>query len=127
MFTKSIKSNKDLVSPRFNLAQLHIQFGQIQIASTLLNELLKEEPEDIDILLTVIAMIDEDYKKAISIYKRFEKKQLKEADIAGYYALSLYRDGKYNQAKEILENQDISTEEAFLLKLNRQLNQKIKK
>lgn len=127
MFSKSMKINKSLVTPKFNLAQLHIQFGQIQEASRLLNELLEREPEDIDVLtsLAVIAMIDEDYKKAISIYEKFEDEQLQRADIAGYFALSLYKDGQYNRAKEVLEEQNVSTEEAFF-KLNRELSKKIK-
>jgi tetratricopeptide (TPR) repeat protein len=127
MFTKSMKINKSLVTPKFNLAQLHIQFGQIQEATRLLNELLEKEPEDLDVLtsLAVISMIDEDYKHAIAIYEKFEEEQIKRADIAGYYALSLYKDGQYNRAKEVLEEQNVSTEEAFF-RLNRELKEKIK-
>lgn len=127
MFSKSMKINPALATPKFNLSQLHIQFGQIEEAQRLLHELLKREPNDIDVLtsLAVIALIDQDYKKAITIYEKFSDEEIERADIAGFFALSLYKDGQYNRAKEVLEEQNVSTEEAFY-KLNRKLKKKIK-
>lgn len=127
MFSKSHKLNSNLVTPRFNLAQLHIQFGQIEEASRILNSLFEKNPEDIDVLssLAVIALIDKKYQKAISIYERIGEEEMERSDIAGFYALALYKNGQFKKAKVVLEQQNVSTEKAFY-QLNRELASLIK-
>ena len=127
MFTKSSQLNHLLVTPKFNLSQLHIQFGQITEASKILNELFQRKPDDIDVLssLAVIALIDKKYQKAISIYEQIGEDQMERSDIAGFYALALYKNGQFKKAKVVLESQNVTTEKAFY-KLNRELTQLIK-
>ena len=127
MFSKAMKFNPRLLTPRFNLAQLHIQFGQIQEAKKILSKLYEMNNQDIDVIASwaAVLLIDQKYSEAIELYQQIDEENISRSDIAGFYALALYKNGEYKKAKEILEEQQVSTEEAFY-KLNRRLSSKIK-
>lgn len=100
----AIKLAPELKTPRYNFAQLNIQFGHVDIAQKDLRTLLKEAPEDIDVLaaLGVISLFQNQPKEARAMFERIPEKLRQREDVAIHYALSLYELGEIEQARATL-------------------------
>jgi len=106
-FIKSLKLNKNLKTPLFNLSQLYIQFGLFNMALKELSYLINISKNDIELIKSIAICHTQmgNHKKALKSFKRIPNEIRKRADIAVYYAQALYLAGKYTDAKSVLFKQ----------------------
>lgn len=122
-FELALKTSPNLLTPKYNLSQLYLQFGQIAPAKKILLDLYGEDSKDIDLIssLGVLAIIEKEYDLAIKYFNMIPEDDQKRADIAAHFSLSLYLKGNYYEAREALKKQKVTTLKPFY-KLNRKLS-----
>jgi tetratricopeptide (TPR) repeat protein len=94
-----------LVTPKFNMLQLYLKFGQLKKALKLSLVLYRLAPKDIDVIssLGTINLLQGKYKESKNFYDQIHKKYLEREDISGQYAIVLYKLGYYEDAKRMLQ------------------------
>lgn len=95
-----------LLTPKFNMLQLYLMFGQLDKAYQLGSYLYRKSPLDVDIIssLGTIHLLKAEYKVANQYFQKLDKKYLDREDISGHYAIVLYKLGKLEEAKRMLQN-----------------------
>jgi len=101
---EAIKLAPELKTPRYNFAQLNIQFGHIDLAEKDLRMLLRLAPEDIDVLaaLGVVALYLNQPQQARQIFEKIPDRLRRREDVAIHYAISLYQSGEIEQSRAVL-------------------------
>lgn len=101
---EAIKLAPTLKTPRYNFAQLNIQFGHTDIAERELRTLLKNAPDDIDILsaLGVINLYKNQIAEARALFEKIPDRLRRREDIAIHYAMSLYLTGELELSRAVL-------------------------
>lgn len=101
---EAIKLAPTLKTPRYNFAQLNIQFGHTEIAERELRTLLRGAPEDIDVLsaLGVINLYQNRIKEARQLFEKIPERLRRREDIAIHYAISLYLSGELELSRAVL-------------------------
>jgi uncharacterized protein HemY len=96
--------------PRFNMAQLYIQFGHYKEALDLLNSSMFKGKRDVDVMFSFanIALYQNDLQTAEKWFKEIPVSYLKREDIAITYSLYLIRKGLLAQAQEVLAGRERS-------------------
>ena len=94
-----------LVTPKFNMIQLYLKFGQINKAFSLAKILYKKAPLDVDVIssLGAIHLLKGEYNMSQKYYKMIEKKYYEREDISGHYAIVLFKLGYLEEAKKMLQ------------------------
>lgn len=96
--------------PRFNLAQLYIQFGHYNEALEILNSSVFRGKRDVDVMFSFanIALYQNDLKTAEKWFKEIPTSYLKREDIAITYSLYLIKKGLLTQAQTVLAERERS-------------------
>jgi type IV pilus assembly protein PilF len=107
-FHQALKFKPNARTANFNLAKLYIEFGQYDSALKILTNLYPKGSNDPDILsgLGIVYLFKGEHRKSLSYFNKISKDILTRVDISLYYALSLYENGQYQKAKEILDNKE---------------------
>lgn len=126
LFSESIKMSPKSLTPTYNLAQIHIQFGHIQKAEQTLLPLEKKAPEDIDVLssLGTIALMKGNNKNAIRYFERIPERYRIRQDMAINYALALYQDGLLEESRAFMLKTGLISSK-YLRKIERNLSSRI--
>jgi len=105
MLNKSILIQPNLFTPKFNLAQLYLEFNFNDKALALLKALEAINPNDVDLLfgISLIHFRNKDYKKSLQTLKKIKNDYLNRADIVGLYAYNLLLNNQLEEAKKIIE------------------------
>ena len=95
-----------LLTPKFNMLQLYLKFGQLQKAYELANHLYRKSPKDVDVIssLGTIHILRGEFDVANKYFKKLDPKYLEREDISGHYAIVLYKLGNLEGAKKMLQN-----------------------
>lgn len=96
--------------PRFNLAQLYIQFGHYKEALDLLNGSVFKGKRDVDVMFSFanIAVYQNDLDTAAKWFREIPESYLKREDIAITYSLYLIKKGLLTQAQQVLAERERS-------------------
>jgi tetratricopeptide (TPR) repeat protein len=105
-----IKASPGLKVPRYNLAQLYLQFGHFDKAIEILTAPDFRARKDIDIFFSLANayMFKGDLIKAREYFSLIPDKYFLREDIASTYALYLLQTGKFKEAKKIMDSRDRS-------------------
>lgn len=105
MFAKSNKLMPHLFTPKFNMAQLYIEFNNNKEALKILKELEVKNPLDIDLLysLSLVYFRENNLDLSYSYISKVNKDYLNHPDIVGLYAYNLINKDMLVDAKKILE------------------------
>lgn len=128
-FNQAESISPDLLTPKYNLAQLHLEFGNTDEALRILKSLFQQNKNDIDILysLALIYLQKNDFKTSFSYIRYIDPDYLNRSDIVGIYALNLIEQDKLLEAQTILKKQQLSFEYDHRNKLvSEMLDQKLK-
>lgn len=125
-FKKSISLGSHLLTPKYNLAQINLQFGLLNKAKPIFEELHKISSKDLDVInsLATIAMMQKDYPLANSYFAKISERQRKRSDISFNYSLLMYKQNNFVRSKHILSRQN-PTQIRSLKKMSSELNKKI--
>lgn len=104
-FKRSSELLPDFVTPKFNIAQLYIEFSENSKALSILKKLEVKNPDDIDLLysLSLIYFRNNDFDNSYMAIKRVKQDYLNRPDIVGLYAFNLMNKNKLSEAKNIIE------------------------
>ena len=96
------------MTPKFNLSQIYIKFGQLDKAKRHLDGLLKRSRNDVDVLasLGIVHLFKKQPKKSVEYFEKIGKEYISREDIAAYFAMALYEFGDVNKALKVLKEQD---------------------
>ncbi len=96
--------------PKFNLAQLYIQFGHYKEALDILNHQVFRGKKDIDVMFSFanIALYQNDLKTAEKWFKEIPNDYKKREDIAITYSLYLIKKGLLTEAQTVLAERERS-------------------
>ncbi len=96
--------------PRFNMAQLYIQFGHYKEALDLLNHSAFKSKKDVDVMFSFanIAVYQNDLNTASKWFKEIPASYFKREDIAITYSLFLIKKGLLTQAQSVLAERERS-------------------
>lgn len=109
-FEKATKSSVYAKTPRYNLAQIYLEYGLSGNAQKHLNVLLRESPDDtVYNSLAVSYLMENDFKKALIFYKKINIDQFEKPSFGINYALTLFRSGNRDKAIDIIN--DVELEE----------------
>ncbi len=105
LLQKAIKLSPESKVPKFNLAQLFIQFGFYDKAIALLTSsvFMNHQDVDIDFSLGNAFFFSGDLEKAKFYFKKIPKSELSREDIAATYSLYLLKLGDVGQANFIMK------------------------
>jgi tetratricopeptide (TPR) repeat protein len=97
--------------PKYNLSQLHIQFGLYDNAIAILKGNTFRDSSDVDIYhsLANAYLFKGDLEAANHYFELIPKNYFRRSDIAASYSLYQIRVGNFSKAKEILENRTPSS------------------
>jgi tetratricopeptide (TPR) repeat protein len=117
--------------PRYNLAQLYIQFGFYDKAIEIFNDPVFRGDKDIDVYFSLANayLFKGDLQKAHQYFKLIAGESFRREDIAATYALYLVRTGDIKTAAEIMKNRQrsgVSELTAISQKIEKLLSQKLK-
>ncbi len=111
-FKKASSLAPSLITPKFNIAQLYIEFGENDKALELLKSLSSINLSDVDVLysLSLVYLRNNDLKNSYSMVKKIKNDYLNRPDIVGLYAYNLMLNKEYPAAKEILEKRSYASD-----------------
>jgi len=111
-FKKASELAPNMLTPKINQAQIHLEFGQNEKAIEILKALDQKARGDIDILysLSLAYFRIQDYDKSFNTMIRIDRNYLNRADIVGLYAMNLMKKNRLQEAKAILEKRMIAGE-----------------
>lgn len=126
LFNTALENSPQSITPKFNMAQVHIQFGHLDKAQRTLLILEKKAPEDIDVLasLGAISLLKGKNKRAIHYFERIPERYRKRQDTAVNYALALYQDQRFEQARAFMLKVGLITSK-YLRDIERNLSSRI--
>jgi len=106
LLKQAISANNELITPKFNIAQLYLKFSLASSALFHLESIIKQSSTNDEILssLGTAHLLDNNPTKAIDFFKKISIDKQKRENIAINYAISLVLVKKYFLAKEILSN-----------------------
>lgn len=125
-FTTALENAPRSLTPKFNIAQVHIQFGHLDKAQRTLLVLENKAPEDIDVLasLGTISLFKGEHKRAIHYFERIPERYRKRQDTAVNYALALYQDQRLEEARAFMLKVGLITSK-YLRDIERNLSSRI--
>lgn len=105
-YTRSKKSNNLAKTPRFNLAQLYLEYGLYNQAISMLKGLHHISDNDVEVKagLATAYLMKGDLKTSISHFKTIDDDFWEQPHIGINYALASYLDGSKEQAVDILND-----------------------
>ena len=105
-FTRSKKSNNFAKSPRFNLAQLYLEYGLYNQAISILKPLESMAPNDVDIVagLATAYLMKGETKNSISYFQKIDNDFWERPHIGINYAYASYLDGDKKMALKIIDD-----------------------
>jgi tetratricopeptide (TPR) repeat protein len=112
-FERAYKQSKFSKTPRYNLARLYLSYGLTEVSIPIFQGLLNNSPQDIDLLnsLATAFLIQSDFDKSLSYYKRIPQKEWKNPEIGLNLSLLLKKTGKINEAKKLFNTLSSPREE----------------
>ncbi len=109
-FKKAIKQTPELLSPKFNLAQLYLQFNHLYHAQKLLAPLYRKSSSDIDVSYSLgsLYLQKNDIKVALNAFMEINKKLRTRTDIATNIAISQFLLNDHQSAKKTVNKMQLS-------------------
>ena len=107
-FTKAMTLAPFSKTPRFNLAQIHLQYGYVEDAYDIFNGLYSSNSNDPDIIIGLANtyLFKGEVGKAINLFKTLDSSYLKRPDAGLNYAVALRISGDNNGAKLVYRRVD---------------------
>lgn len=102
-FERANKKGKFSKTPRYNLAKLYLTYGLADSALPIFESLLREAPNDVDILNAVASsyFLNADYQRALAYYQKIPQSEWRRAEIGLNLAWTLKNAGRNNDAKQV--------------------------
>ncbi len=128
-FQKSLKLNPKVLTTKYNLLQVCIQFSLLKQAHKLSKDLYQQGPKDIDFIhaYATVKNMQGDFIKATELYEQIPEKFLARSDINNSYSLSLFKLGKTDEAQKIMNKRELITRQAKVVSAMRNLESEVKK
>lgn len=103
-FKRASNVNERALTPKLNIVQLFIKFGQLEKAKQMLIKMKDISVDDpsINALLGTISVYQKDYKQALVYYNFLPEKLLWRGDYSINYALALYLNGDTKNARVVI-------------------------
>jgi tetratricopeptide (TPR) repeat protein len=110
LLKQSIDLVPDYKIPKYNLAQLYLQFSQYHKAIELLTSPVFGRDKDVDILFSLANahLFLGELSKAGNYFSQIPKESFTREDVAATYALYLIKQGQLSAANEIIKKRDRS-------------------
>lgn len=126
LLSQASKNAPKSLTPKFNLAQLQIQFGHLERAKRALSQLEQKAPDDIDVLASLgsIALMSGDNQQAVKYFEKIPENFRKRQDIAVHYALALYQGKQWEKARAFMLKVGIISSQ-YLREIERELSSQI--
>lgn len=129
-FEEASRLAPQYLTPRYNKAQIFIQFYHLDEAKNILLTLLNRAKEDVDVLqsLGTISIHQGHNKQAIDYFEKIPLKIRKRQDIGLHYSLALYQHGKIEDARAFLLKMGFAAQphlRSFEQGLNRQIDKRM--
>lgn len=108
LFKKATGKRERHQVPLFNQAQVYLQFNLLDQARPILEKMAKHSKDDPDVLFSLgsVYLLKGETKKAVSIFGQIPDRYKNREDVTLVTAIGLYEQGKYYEAKEVLESQN---------------------
>ncbi len=105
---KAFEKSRFLLVPKYNLIQIYIQFGLLDKARSILDDLLKKYPNDNDLKISLISLLTLEGKldESNKIYLTLNDKLKKRSDISLIQAISLFKQNQFEKMDKELSNQE---------------------
>ena len=102
-FERANKRGKFSKTPRYNLAKLYLSYGLSDSALPIFESLLREAPNDVDILNAVASshFLGADYQRALAYYDKIPQTEWRRAEIGLNLAWTLKNAGRNNDARQV--------------------------
>lgn len=105
-YTRSKKTNSTSKTPRFNLAQLYLEYGLYNQAISMLKGLYNFSKNDVEVQagLGTAYLMKGDLDQAISYFEKIDNDYFEKAHIGINYSLALYLKGNKEKAIDVFED-----------------------
>ena len=106
-FKQAYKSNRSLIVPQFNLAQIYLRFHLLDPAKKILQELYRKNDQDVEVVYALgnLYLLQQNIELAYQLLESIPEDKKQREDITLVRALALHQRGKYRQALVILSEQ----------------------
>ncbi len=104
-FERANKASRFSKTPRLNLAKIYLSYGLADQAFPLVNGLLKQYPNDNDLIVTYanIYFVKGNYAEALKNFFRVDQKLWEAADVGLNVSYALYKINKKNDAAKVFD------------------------
>lgn len=101
-------------TPVFNLGKIYLFQGDANMAEKIFQALYQKNSNDPEVIVNLAKCysLKKNYKKALELFRKVEKRYLARSDISLSYAHALIRIEDFDEAKKILSQINFYTEEA---------------
>jgi tetratricopeptide (TPR) repeat protein len=114
-FERAVKSSAFSLTPRLNLAMLHLRYYQVDQALQYILPLYENNPSEVELInaMAFASLVKGDYAKSIGYYRQLKSEQLETARIGLNFALALIMHGDKKAARDIYEDIEIENEPSY--------------
>ncbi len=101
--------NRFSQTPKFNIAQLYLEYGLIDKAFSEFIRMKKMAPNDMDVraALATAYLLKKEFRQAVNEFESLPEKIQEREDVVINYALSLYYSGNKEKARDIIKDANI--------------------
>lgn len=126
-FTKSQKV-QSLLTTKFNLISIYLEFGMMEKAKELIFPLYDMNPQDYDLVFAMGSYYLQlgKYNQALTFFKKLSPENQKRNDVANAMAISYYQLNDFPKAMDILEARHKNLSETHLSSVSIELEKMIK-
>jgi tetratricopeptide (TPR) repeat protein len=105
-FERALKGGALAKTPRFNLAQLYLSYGLVDLALPMLKGLEDNTPGDIDVIsgLASSYFLLGDYQNAVSYFRRIPQSLFEKPEIGLNFAMTLHYLGEKESARKVFNH-----------------------
>jgi predicted Zn-dependent protease len=114
-FERAVKASAFSLTPRINLAMLHLRYYQVDQALQYISPLYQNNPTETELInaMAFANLIKGDYAKAIDFYRTLKSEHIETARIGLNYALALIMLGDKKSARDIYDDIEIEKEPSY--------------
>ena len=105
-FKRAKRFQKFSKTPKYNLANLYLSYGQYDFAIQNLKGLASKSTTDVDVLnmMATAYLMKGDYKKSLNYFQKISSSEQERVDIGSNYALALYLDNNKEEARSVIND-----------------------
>jgi hypothetical protein len=110
LFSTLVKNSSHLRVPKFNLAQIYLEYNQLSLAIDLLNQLEKEQAGDPDVLIALGTshLLNNNLRQASFYFGKIDVSRSQHLDMIFFRALMAFDQRKWKEAKTLVESQSFT-------------------